>query len=87
MECQKAKTTLRILPWFLEKMIVSPAEVKVLWKLYNWKSIILLFWLGSRHQVHEALKFLYSESCPIKLLKAQYHTCGIAALSVSANSE
>jgi hypothetical protein len=64
-------------------MIVSHAEIKVLWELYNWKSIILLFWLGSRHQVHEALKFLYSESCPIKLLKAQYHTCGIAALSSS----
>jgi hypothetical protein len=94
MKCQNAETTPRARRSFLERAIrsletkiMSDNEVEVLWKLYNWKHIILLFWLDSRDQVRKALKFLYDDACLRGMFKAQNRSCTIAALGVSANSD
>ncbi|KAE9370945.1 hypothetical protein N431DRAFT_559976 [Stipitochalara longipes BDJ] len=69
---------------FLHLVIYSRSyEVKLLWKLYRLRSVIFLFWMGSRDQVRMGLKFLYCENCSTGLLKAQNRNCTIASVGSS----
>jgi hypothetical protein len=56
---------------------------QLIWSMYGFRSLLLLFWMGSSHQFCTILKVLHFHEFPEKIWKIQNKNCAMASVGVS----